>query len=241
MLESEQKKKNDRASREKKEEKKLQAALGQIKEDVVKVSHRVIDERNWIKEVEKIIKNYKGKIVRVRKDVKKLREHVRTLYTKQRQIQNLVLQKRMESKLKDAQGDLETINKALTNVKQKAKTFSSHGKTLKDTISELKTALGRLQGKSPDDASVNEESPEEIKKEEKKEANPQVAEEEKQSILEQLSDSFRSLNGLDGDLSDMNLDSLMELASQATPSNLNDMDSLIANQANPHERQLSPQ
>lgn len=179
---------------------------------MVKESHRVIDERNWIKQVEGIIEKYQGKIVRVRKDVDRLRGHVRTLYKKQRQIQNLMLQKRMEVKLKGAQKDLETINSALKNVKQKADTFNKHGKTLKGTIVELKTALGKLQGKGPEAA--EEKDPEEVKKEEKNEANPDVSEKEKESVLGQLSESFGNLGD---DLDDMHLESLMELASRADP------------------------
>lgn len=124
----------------------LQEAWKEIKVDIVAKSHQAQDEKKWVDQVKDIIDTYKGKMDRVVGNVGQLRKSIRDLYVKKRQIENLMLQKKLENKLQDASSDLGTLTKALAHVAGKADTFKANKKNVEDSIASIKMQLSKLRG-----------------------------------------------------------------------------------------------
>lgn len=124
----------------------LTEAWKEIKVDIVAKSHQAQDEKKWVDQVKDIIDTYKGKMDRVVGNVGQLRKGIRDLYVKKRQIENLMLQKKLEGKLQDASSDLGTLTKALAHVKGKADTFSMNKENVEDSIKSIKAQLQKLRG-----------------------------------------------------------------------------------------------
>lgn len=126
----------------------LDAPLEEIKHDIIAKSKQIKEELEWIKQVEDVIKKYTMKIENVQANVGNLRQEVKTLLKKKRQIQNLKLQKQLQSKLEDANADMGTISTALNHVRSKENNFQRTKKNLGETIGGLKKALAALKGQT---------------------------------------------------------------------------------------------
>lgn len=133
----------------------LEQGLEEIKQDIVEKSHQVMEEKKWVDQVRSITQEYELKMHRVELNINNLRTQVKGLFTKKKQIENMMLQKKLEVKLKDATSDLTTLNTALNHVKHKANNFQRNKSDVEKTINAIKTQLNRLQGK-PDDAPLDE-------------------------------------------------------------------------------------
>lgn len=128
------------------EAKQLDTALGEIKDQIVKDSEEIHREVEWTKDVDNLIETYAKKRTNVKKNVMGLRDKVKQLLVKKREVQNLQLQKALESKLNDANSDMGTLETALQHVQDKETSFSKTRNSLKETIKKLSTALTELKG-----------------------------------------------------------------------------------------------
>ena len=128
------------------EDEKLDAALQALGEDIIAKSKQIKNEETWVGEVKKIIKLYGSKLKRVVTNVKTLREEVRKLYIKKRQIQNLKIQRALEKRMEEATADLTTLDSKLDLVKTRATEFSRTRKGITTTIDQLKGKLNELKG-----------------------------------------------------------------------------------------------
>jgi len=125
---------------------KLDVALAAIKQDIIIRSRQLQEEQAWVGEVNKITARYNRKVKRVELDIKKTRQDVKSLFRKKKQIENLKIQRQLESKLKDAQTDLATLSQALAHVNSKRKEFDSTKNEIKKTIIGIHGQLAKLRG-----------------------------------------------------------------------------------------------
>jgi len=128
---------------------KLDIALAAIKQDIMVRNRQLEEEKNWVGEVHKITEQYNKKVHRVEADIVKVRNEVKELFKKKKQVENLKIQRALEAKLKDATSDLSTLQQALHHVKSKSQEFEKTKQEIKKTIYGIHTQLSKLKGEKP--------------------------------------------------------------------------------------------
>jgi chromosome segregation ATPase len=128
---------------------KLDIALAAIKQDIMVRNRQLEEEKNWVNEVHKITEQYNKKVHRVDADIVKVRNEVKALFKKKKQVENLKIQRALEAKLKDATSDLSTLQQALHHVKSKSQEFEKTKQEIKKTIYGIHTQLAKLKGEKP--------------------------------------------------------------------------------------------
>jgi len=128
---------------------KLDIALSAIKQDIMVRNRQLEEEKQWVNEVHKITEQYNKKVHRVEADIVKLRNEVKALFKKKKQVENLKIQRALEEKLKDATADLATLQQALHHVKSKSAEFEKTKQEIKKTIYGIHTQLAKLKGEKP--------------------------------------------------------------------------------------------
>jgi len=124
----------------------LAEALQTVKDQIIAKANEIKAEKKWVREVTKIIEAYVKKTRRVNGNIRKLQTEVKVLFRKKKQIENMIVQRKLEKKLKIALADLNTINLALKNVKIKESAFNKSKKSIRETITAMQTALKKLRG-----------------------------------------------------------------------------------------------
>lgn len=127
----------------------LAEALQTVKDQIVAKANEIKSEKKWVREVTKIIEAYVKKTQRVNANIRKLQHEVKVLFRKKKQIENMIVQRKLEKKLKVAIADLQTIELALKNVEIKKAAFVKSKKSIKETIAAMRTALKKLRGQFP--------------------------------------------------------------------------------------------
>jgi len=127
---------------------KLDLALAAVKEDILSTNKQITDERKWVIAVAKIIASYNAKLKRVEAHIIALRKEMKALYRKKKQIENLKLQKALESKLKEARTELQTLMDSLKHVNVKKGELNKSGSALRQTIAGIQAQLAKLRGQS---------------------------------------------------------------------------------------------
>jgi len=130
---------------------KLKQAQEAVKEDIMGNAKQIGDERKWIEAVRKIIAAYTDKVGRVHDHITALRREQRKLFFKKKQIDNLMLQRRLEAKLKDANDEMSTLKNTLDRVQQKSHELTESHESLQTTIIKLEKQLGKLRGGDSDE------------------------------------------------------------------------------------------
>jgi hypothetical protein len=125
---------------------KLNLALEAVKEDILSTNKQITDERKWVIAVAKIIASYNDKMKRVEAHIVALRKEMKALYRKKKQIENLKLQKALESKLKEARDELATLTHSLKHVAVKQGELNRSGADLRQTIAGIQAQLSKLRG-----------------------------------------------------------------------------------------------
>jgi len=125
---------------------KLNLALAAVKEDILSTNKQITDERKWVIAVAKIIASYNDKMKRVEAHIIALRKEMKSLYRKKKQIENLKLQKALESKLKEARNELATLTSSLKHVSVKQGELNKSGADLRNTIAGIQSQLAKLRG-----------------------------------------------------------------------------------------------
>ena len=74
-----------------------------------------------------------------------MRKEIKALYKKKKQIENLMLQRKLETKLRDASNDLSTLGTALDSVRTKEDTFQKNKNDVMETIDIIKSQLQKLK------------------------------------------------------------------------------------------------
>lgn len=139
-------------------DKELAEALQSVKDQIVHKANQIKSEKKWVHEVTKIIEAYVRKTRRVNANIRTLQKDVKTLFRKKKQIENMTLQRKLESKLRLATVDLATLQAAISGVKHKADAFAKSKHDIKTTIGALEAELAKLRGKAPSSASESSAS-----------------------------------------------------------------------------------
>jgi len=137
------------AAGNKKPRDKLDVALAAIKQDIMVRNRQLEEEKAWVNEVHKITEQYNKKVHRVEADIVAVRNQVKELFKKKKQVENLKIQRQLEAKLKDATSDLATLQQALHHVKSKSAEFEKTKNEIKETIYGIHTQLAKLKGEKP--------------------------------------------------------------------------------------------
>jgi len=125
---------------------KLNLALAAVKEDILATNKQINDERRWSIAVHKIVTSYKGKLARVDAHIIALRKEMKALYRKKKQIENLKLQRALETKLKEARAELNILTNSLKHVAVKQGQLNRSGADLRATIAGIQGQLAKLRG-----------------------------------------------------------------------------------------------
>jgi len=141
---------------------KLDSALEAVKEDIMANSKKIADEKKWVKAVTKITASYEEKVKRVEEHIIVLRKEQKKLFTKKKQLENLKLQRRLESKLRDANDELAALQNSLKNVQLKNEQLNKSHMDLRATIINIENQLAKLKG---EDAKMKEGEGQEVKSE----------------------------------------------------------------------------
>jgi len=158
---------------------KLNTALEAVKEDIYSNAKQIEDERKWVTAVKKIVDQYAEKSSKVQDHIVLLRQEMEKLYKKKKEIENLKLQHALESKLKEANDELSTLQNSLKHVQEKSSELNKSHHDLRSTIASIQSQLAKLKGEDPKlaDQEVKEEQlkedvtdAEEVKEEEEKAA-----------------------------------------------------------------------
>jgi len=125
---------------------KLSAALEAVKEDIVGNSKQIGDEKKWVSAVKAITDSYDDKTKRVNEHITVLRKEQKKLFDKKKQIENLKLQKRLQSKLTLASDELTTLQSSLEHVQEKSHELTQEHSSLETTIKKIEAQLTKLKG-----------------------------------------------------------------------------------------------
>jgi len=126
----------------------LAEALQTVKDQIVAKANEIKAEKKWVREVTKIIEAYVKKVRRVNANIRNLQKDIKALFRKKKQIENMIVQRKLEKKLRVAQEDMKTIKSALKNVKIKETAFSKSKTSIQDTIATMQKALSKLRGEA---------------------------------------------------------------------------------------------
>jgi len=99
-----------------------------------------------VESVREIIDTYNEKIARVEADIERLKVKLGDLSKKKHMIENLALQRKLESKLKEANSDLTTLQSAIEHVRSRENEFGKTKSDVLGTIGQLESQLELLKG-----------------------------------------------------------------------------------------------
>jgi hypothetical protein len=136
-------------------DKELADALQSVKDQIVAKANQVKNEKKWVREVTKIIETYVHKTRRVNANIRLTQEQVKILFRKKKQIENMVLQRKLERKLMVANKDLDVLRSAIHNVKNKATAFSKSKDDIRKTIGSIEAQLSVLRGSAVNGTSAD--------------------------------------------------------------------------------------
>lgn len=162
-------------------DKKLLAAMQEVKLDVVNKANDIKKQAEWIQKVEDMIADFHVKITNVHTNMESQKQELKALAMKKRQIQNLQIQRQLEKQLELASSSLESLKDQLQVVQKKKTDFDDNKSTLEGTISNIKEQLAALKGGKP----VKPPKPEE-KKDEAAVALETIAKAESNRINDEL-------------------------------------------------------
>jgi len=124
----------------------LADALQSVKDQLVYKANQIKNEKRWVREVTKIIEAYVKKARRVNAHIRGMQAEVKNLFRKKKQIENMIVQRKLEMKLKVAKKDLDTVKEAMKNVSKKQQAFTKSQTDIQMTISAMSNELGKLRG-----------------------------------------------------------------------------------------------
>jgi len=136
----------------------LADSLQNVKDGIVFKANEVKSQKRWTKQVTEIIESYVKKARKVNSHIRDMQQNVRVLFRKKKQIENMIVQRKLEKKLKIANMDLQTIQAALTNTKKKEGAFTKSKGDIKSTIGAMESELQKLRGGAGESSSSGESS-----------------------------------------------------------------------------------
>jgi len=139
---------------------KIIAALEAITADLIGKGKTLTSERKWPKKVDSMLQIYQEKVANVHSHSEQLREEMRALMKKKRQIENIEVQHSLTSNLKSAQEDMEALEGAMNHVQSKADEYAEKKRKLVAQIEKINLHLKNLQGISDEEGAKTEKASE---------------------------------------------------------------------------------
>lgn len=134
------------ASAEEKALFKLKSAIIQIKGDIVRKVGDLRSEANWVSEVKVITTQFREKITKTKAAIQDKKILLKALLKKKRQLENLLLQLKLQAKLNEAKTDLGSLQTALRSVAEKKATFAINSQEVQKTVDEITSEIKLLNG-----------------------------------------------------------------------------------------------
>jgi len=132
--------------------------LEDIKTGITVKTRTIAGEQGWVAQVNEVEKEYAKKVAKVQEHIDDERKQVKNLIKRRRQLKAEHKQKLLESRLKDATGELGSLQDALKSVADKEKEFKKNKRALNDKIKDLEGDINKLKGQPQ-----REEAEEELK------------------------------------------------------------------------------
>jgi chromosome segregation ATPase len=125
---------------------KLKHAIIQIKGDIARKVDDLQSEMAWVQQVKIIIVNFETKINNTKAAILTKKEKLKTLLKKKRQLENLLLQLKLQTKLMEAGKDMASLKTALRSVAEKKKDFQKNADEVHATVAAITQELMTLNG-----------------------------------------------------------------------------------------------
>lgn len=125
---------------------KLSAAITQIKGDIMRKSSDVRSEADWVGQVKTITTKFRQKVEKVKTHIDIKKQSLKDLLKKKRQMENLLLQTRLEAKLSEAKEDLSSLTTALSTVAMKKDNFAKNQAEVEATVAAINAQIATLKG-----------------------------------------------------------------------------------------------
>lgn len=130
---------------------KLRAAIIQIKGDIMRKISDLRSSASWVAAVKIITNQFQMKVNNTRAAIHEKKHKLKKLLKKKRQLENLLLQLRLEAKLDEARTDMASLSSALHGVANKKSRFDKNRQQVQDTVQKIKQQLMILNGGSMPD------------------------------------------------------------------------------------------
>lgn len=120
-------------------------ALQQLKNDITDRTNLLMDDKRWVDQVKLVLGEYEMKMRRVVDHMIMLRGQAQGLYKKKRQVENVLLQKKLSEKLQDASGDLTNVHAAMRAAEYKQNAFMQSRQAVVGSIAHIQQQLALLR------------------------------------------------------------------------------------------------
>jgi len=124
---------------------KYRLKLQQAKDDIVQGVTQIRKEKAWVHDVNKIMRTYVDKVNRVTNNIKKLQEKTKRELKLKKMTEKNIMQTTLAVKLKEAQMDYYTLEKALKSTNKQSFRFKRSQVDVKKDIDRIRQTLGTLE------------------------------------------------------------------------------------------------
>jgi len=114
------------------EQAKLDGQLEDTEADIISRKRSIKNEKQWINQVDLILKNYAGKIEKVKAHMDTEKKALTELKAKKKKIQNLIKKKQLELELRSTTEDLNELQNELKQVTDRESEFNKSKDDLKE-------------------------------------------------------------------------------------------------------------
>lgn len=120
---------------------KLVHALQTVKNEIVHKANSIQAQKKWVKQVSSVVSIYFRKVKRVSGHIQLLIRQARLLLRKKKQIDSMIVQRKLEKELKTVRLDLDVIHVALQNLQNKETQYNQNNSDVKSTIGLMEATL----------------------------------------------------------------------------------------------------
>lgn len=124
----------------------LKSAITQIKGDIMRKSSDLRSEAEWVAAVKQVMIQFETKVNKTKAAIADKKTKLKKLLKKKRQLENLLLQLKLEMKLTEARKDMSHLQTALRGVALKKDNFNTNKKQVQQTVDQIKNELKALNG-----------------------------------------------------------------------------------------------
>lgn len=135
----------------------LKSAITQIKGDIMRKSSDLRSEADWVAAVKGVMIQFELKVNKTKAAITDKKTKLKRLLKKKRQLENLLLQIKLEMKLAEARKDMSHLTTALRGVALKKSNFNTNKKQVQQTVDQIKAEIKTLNGGTLPDSILQSE------------------------------------------------------------------------------------